>query len=164
MAVLSEVLEFEVLGHPEPAGSKAGFRHPHTGRVIIVDASKKARPWKQEVARTAGDVIGEGVRPVWGDGPLEVVLTFTLARPRGHYGTGRNALVLKPSAPLFPAVKPDIDKLSRGVLDALTSVVYRDDAQIVRKAAAKVYGEPEGVRIVVRRARREGETASLFGG
>jgi Holliday junction resolvase RusA-like endonuclease len=137
-----------VLGHPQPAGSKTAFQHPKTGRIIVKDAAKNSRPWKQQVAgAAANDMELRGLEMF--DGPLRVELAFVLARPKGHFGTGRNAHVLRPSAPVFPVTRPDVDKLSRAVLDALTGVVWRDDAQVVVKTARKAYGAPERVEIRV---------------
>jgi Holliday junction resolvase RusA-like endonuclease len=39
-------------------------------------------------------------------------------------------------------VAPDLDKLVRAVLDALTAVAYRDDGQVTRITATKEYGTP----------------------
>lgn len=72
-------------------------------------------------------------------GPVDVALTFYLTRPKNHYGTGRNAERLKQSAPSFPAVHPDIDKLTRAVLDALTGICFEDDRQVVGLVVAKRY-------------------------
>lgn len=50
----------------------------------------------------------------------------------------------------LPTVKPDLDKLARSVLDALTGVAYEDDSQVCKLTLEKVYtwGEP-GVYITV---------------
>lgn len=48
-----------------------------------------------------------------------------------------------------PSVKPDLDKLIRAVLDALTGIAYTDDSQVVRILAQKSYGSVEGVRVVM---------------
>jgi Holliday junction resolvase RusA-like endonuclease len=79
---------------------------------------------------------------------LEVL--FVLPRPKGHHGTGRNAGVPKASAPQWPTVKPDTTKLLRAVEDACTSILWRDDAQIVIQTACKVYGDPARCEITVR--------------
>jgi Holliday junction resolvase RusA-like endonuclease len=136
---------FRVLGKPQPAGSKKGFVNPKTNKVVLVDANAKAKPWKKQVAAEAAKKV-DGLF----SGPVEVELHFTVHRPLAHYGTGRNADRLKPSAPAWPIVAPDVDKYSRGCLDAMTSVVYRDDAQVVRKTVTKSYGTPEGVLVIVR--------------
>lgn len=143
--VSGETVEFEVLGRPQPAGSKKAFKHPHTGRIIVTDDAKKSAPWKQQVAGAAAaqlELDGELLR-----GPLKLEVCFYLARPKGHYGSGRNAGVLKASAPEYPAVKPDTTKLLRAVEDALTGVVWADDAQVVDQAAYKRYGAPERCRV-----------------
>src|SRR4051812_44229719 len=127
-------LEFTVHGRPQPAGSKKGFFNPRTSRVVIVDDAKNSRPWKQQVAGAALDAMGD--TPML-NGPVELAVTFFLARPKGHYGTGRNADTLKPSAPEYPTVKPDATKLLRAVEDAMTGIVWRDDAQVVTQRAYK---------------------------
>ena len=83
-------------------------------------------------------------------GPLELTVTFYLARPRGHYGTGRNADRLRPSAPAHPTTRPDTSKLVRALEDALTRQVYADDAQIVRQHAERRYGVPERTEVTIR--------------
>lgn len=144
---------FSVIGRPQPAGSKRAFRHPSTGRIIVTDASAKSKPWKQEVAETARGVLRErhgiDAGPPF-TGPVELVVTFYRQRPRGDYGTGRNSDVLKPGASAYPVSKPDTTKLLRGVEDALTSVLWRDDAQVVDQHVYKRYGTPERAEIEVR--------------
>lgn len=50
---------------------------------------------------------------------------------------------------LLPYKQPDLDKLERAVLDALTGVVYEDDGQVTRIDSAKRYGRKPGVMITV---------------
>lgn len=131
---------FTVYGVPAPAGSKralpAGGKPG--GRPLLVDDSKRSRPWKRDVAQTAGAAMSG--RPLL-EGPLELEVRFCVPRPKGHFGTGRNAGAVRSSAPPHPAVKPDITKLLRAVEDACTGVVWRDDAQIVRQRAEKRYAD-----------------------
>src|SRR5207244_637695 len=75
-------------------------------------------------------------------GPVVIHFTFYRQRPAAHYGTGRNSGTLKASAPVYPTTRPDALKLARGVEDALTGIVYRDDAQIVEERLFKRYGRP----------------------
>ena len=49
-----------------------------------------------------------------------------------------------------PAVKPDCDNLSKTVLDALTGVLWRDDAQVVDLHVTKHYAAEAGAVITVR--------------
>lgn len=143
-------IRFQVLGKPQPAGSKKGFVNPKTGKVIITEDAKKSKPWKQEVASTAEHAVsGDEGWTVCDPRPMRLEVAFILARPKGHFGTGRNAGTVRESAPRYPATKPDATKLLRAVEDALTGVVWRDDAQVVEQAAWKIYGEPERVEIKV---------------
>lgn len=135
---MSAPIAFTVFGKPAPAGSKRGF--VRGGHVIITDASAGSRPWKAQVADKAGEIMGD--QPML-EGPIVARFTFYLTRPKGH--SGRKGLL--PSAPLFPTVKPDLLKLARGVEDALTSICYRDDSQIVVELLLKRYGEPARVEI-----------------
>lgn len=139
-------ISFVVTGHPEPAGSKRAFVNPRTGRAQVVDANRKAAPWKQQVAGVVASLT-DGVQFT---GPVRLDVTFVLARPKGHFGTGRNAGKLKRSAPAFPATRPDTTKLLRGVEDALTDAgLWRDDAQVVEQTARKEYGTPERCEVTV---------------
>lgn len=141
----AEGVSFTVYGIPAPAGSKRGFQRG--GRVIITDDSKRSRPWKAQVATAAGETMdGAGLL----SGPLLLEVLFVMPRPRGHLGTGRNAERVRASAPTHPIVKPDTTKLLRAVEDALTGIVWRDDAQVVVQHVEKVYGEPARCFVSVR--------------
>jgi len=94
-------------------------------------------------------VVAE-LRREWGDkapltGPLALVASFRMPRPKYHYGTGRNADVLKASAPEYPTTPGDLDKLLRCLFDSLEiSGVLRNDSIIVHASATKRYAEPPG--------------------
>lgn len=148
------MITFTVYGEARPAGSKRAFAihrrdgspvlRPNGSPVIaVVDDCKKSKSWKQQVSAAAreayhGDLL---------DGPLRVSLRFFRPRPKGHYGS--KGLNKKGRESIAPTTKPDCDKLSRGVLDALTKVLYVDDAQIVAKLVTKDYGEPARVEVVI---------------
>ena len=51
--------------------------------------------------------------------------------------------------PPFPTARPDLLKLARAVEDAIQSVVYRNDSQIVDEVLHKRYGEPARVEVVL---------------
>ena len=73
-------------------------------------------------------------------------MEFCFPRPKGHSGKRG----LKPSAPTKHTQKPDIDKCVRVVLDALTSVAYADDAQVVQVHARKGWATDAGPGVRVR--------------
>lgn len=152
-------LRFTVYGKPQPAGSKRAFAIKRdgkpTGQIAVADANPKAKGWQQEVAAcaiAASEHPDGSIRALL-TGPVACEMTFYVARPRGHYGTGRNADQLKDSAPSFPVVKPDALKLARGTEDAMTGIAWRDDAQVVDMQVRKRYGLPERCEVVVRSIR-----------
>jgi len=46
-------------------------------------------------------------------------------------------------------VKPDVDKTARCCFDAMTGIMFADDAQIVQMVVSKEYGLPERTEITV---------------
>lgn len=140
------VIRFTAIGKPQPAGSKRGFpirRKNGSIGVAMSDDNPKAKGWQSIVADAAREAYqGELLR-----GPLVVRMHFYLVRPKGHFGTGRNAGTVKESAPPYPAKKPDVLKLARGTEDALSGVVFADDAQIVVEMLHKSWGEPARVEV-----------------
>lgn len=122
--------EVTVYGSPAPQGSKSAKRNKHTGRIQLVESSKYVKPWRDEVVASCLRVRKRGWQPL--TGPLAAEFVFTLTRPKTHFGTGRNADRVRPSAPLLPSGVPDLSKLARSTEDALTTAgVYRDDALVV---------------------------------
>lgn len=123
-------LEFFVPGDPAPQGSK---RYVGNGRFI--EASKKVGPWREAVKAVVSQMDF-----ITFDEPVEVFTTYLLRRP---------ATVTRD----FPSVPPDLDKLERGLFDALTQAgVWSDDSLVVDSHPSKRYadGNPTGalVRIV----------------
>jgi len=71
--------------------------------------------------------------------PLRVDLHLYYPRPKGHYGTGRNAGQLKDSAPTWHTKKPDRDNADKLVLDALTGIFWLDDSVVCAGEIVKKY-------------------------
>lgn len=133
-------VHFTVPGRPRPQGSKRPFVNKHTGRVQMVESSKHIGEWRARVSQIAAQAM-EGMELL--AGPVTMNVTFVLGRPKAHYRTGRNAHLLRDGQPVAPCSTPDVDKLLRGVLDALTGTVFADDGQVVAVVARKVFGWPE---------------------
>ena len=123
---------FTVYGIAQPAGSKTAGKSK-SGKLFVRDSAKGSAPWKRQVAQAAGEAMnGAGLL----EGGLSLTVRFYVPRPKAHFG----ARGLRPSAPDYPTVRPDITKLLRAVEDACTGVVWRDDAQVVAQHAYKQYG------------------------
>lgn len=133
------MITFFVPGIPRPGGSKRAFVIPGTNRACITEDCKKSRDWRAAVGWAASERIKEPLA-----GPLEVRFSFLIPRPKGHYGSGKNAGQVKASAPAHPAVKPDITKLIRSTEDAMKGIAWLDDNQVVFQLARKLYtsGQP----------------------
>lgn len=150
-------ISFTVLGEARPAGSKRAFalRHrdgslvtrPGGSPVInVTDDNKDSRNWKAAVAWSAREAVGSGFALL--RGPLEVTLTFHRPRPKGHFKES-GGLSKKGRESIAPTSKPDVLKLARGAEDALTGVIYADDAQIVAEHLKKMWGEPARLEVTI---------------
>lgn len=141
------MIELVVYGSPAPQGSKKFVGTTKAGRGLMVESSKKVRPWRQDVKAAA-----EALRQQHGtlDGPLQVSMVFTVRKPVSAPKTRRT----------WPDRKPDLSKLTRSTEDAITDAgLWVDDARVVEYTRnAKVFpGEdPDaldapGVRVRIER-------------
>ena len=137
--------EIVVYGSPAPQGSKKFAGVSKTGRGILVESSKRVKPWRADV-KAAAELVRNGA-PI--DEPVVVRMVFTVPKPSSAPKRRRT----------WPMRMPDVSKLARSTEDALVDAgLLRDDARIVEyERLAKVYpGEdPEaleapGARIVIR--------------
>lgn len=140
------MIEITVYGTPAPQGSKK-FVGMVNGHGMMVESSKKVKPWRQDVKAAAIEARA-GAAPI--DGPIVVRMVFTMPKPLSAPKRKRS----------YPDKKPDLSKLARSTEDALTEAgIWRDDARVIGyQRLAKVFpGEdPEaldapGVRITVMR-------------
>ena len=140
-------MEFSIPGKPEPAGSKRAF--VRGGHAIVTDANKNAAPWKLEVKAAAAEAMRRrnGHNGLI-EGPLQVSMVFIVPRPQNHFTSTGNPSAVAKRTP-FPTVKPDLLKLARGIEDAMTGIVYRDDSQIVLERLQKLYGAVYETRVIV---------------
>lgn len=122
-----------VAGVPAPQGSKTRGRHGS-----MYESSKLVGPWRERVGLAAAELVDEPTRA-----PVVLSLKFTTARPSSHLKRDGG---LRAGAPQFPS-RPDVDKLARAVLDALTGVLYVDDGQVAELHLTKGYGAEPGVEI-----------------
>ena len=131
-------IEFFVPGKPAPQGSKK-----HVGRGILVESSKELGPWRERVALAASnEVFVRDMEVIQRPSEVGVMLNFVLPRPASAPKT-KKALASK---------RPDVDKLARACLDALTGIIFEDDSQVVSLRAFKCIaapGEQPGVKIVI---------------
>ena len=135
-----QIIHRVVLGEP-----KAQPRHRHFQRgdfVTTYDPAKKAK------TSFAGILQAEAPKEPISEA-ISLELTFYMARPRNHYGSGKNSECLKDSAPYYHSGRPDLDNLTKFVQDALNKIYYRDDALICQLIASKVYSDRPRTEITI---------------
>lgn len=138
-------MHIRVNGNPAPQGSVAAFaikrKGVPTGRVGMKSDNPALADWREAVRAEAQRELerGAGLEPgahLFGPGePVIIRMVFYLARPAGHFGTGRNAGLVKAGAPRWPMGGKrgdDWDKLARAVCDGLQAGgVVADDKQFI---------------------------------
>lgn len=102
-----------------------------------------SREWKQ-AARQYAAVAMRG-RPVL-LGPVAIMVVALIAPPRSWPDWKRAAALAQR---IMPTGVPDTDNLAKAAKDALKSVVWQDDAQVVEEIVTKEYRERPSLRIVV---------------
>lgn len=127
-----------VPGNPLPKGSKAAQVYraksgKYRARLVeVADMKRQSRKagalvaWMDSIgwlakAEAAGVVL---------QGPVALSCTFYLEKPE------------KPKHDSEPITKPDVDKLARAVMDALTEIAYVDDHQVVELVCRKRFATP----------------------
>jgi len=107
-----------VYGIPGPQGSKVYKGQSLAGRGILVESSKKVKPWREAVKYAYLDAVGRSY-PMFVE-PVRVEMTFTFAKPKrpkyACHGT-----------------RPDLSKLARSTEDALSDVgCWADDSLVTQ--------------------------------
>ena len=130
-------IELRFLGDAAPQGSKVLTRWGG-----LREASKKVEPWRGVVQYQSGQQYKGPVIT----GPVSIEMTFLISRGKGHWSKAKGKEdQLLPSAPAHHTSAPDVDKLTRGLLDPLTvrcgGCVLKDDSQVVEIVARKRYAE-----------------------
>ena len=132
---------FTVFGtDPAPQGSKkyVGTRRTAAGANIplIVEASPKLPAWRKAVDDAVRQAMFDSGDLSKFEGAVKVEAVFYLTR--------------KPSVKReYPTVPPDVDKLTRALLDACKAV-WTDDALVVRLEVSKKYAVGQsGVAVTI---------------
>ena len=145
--MLANEIRIAIPGHPKTKGSmKCIGRVGKRGHVLIED-HKTSKPWLDTLTGWLNKMLAG--REAAAGQPLGVEASFSIDRPKSHYGTGKNARTMKDR---FLNAYPvghntgDVDKLLRVVLDALQKAdVIPDDCAVVECTTRKGYitvGDP----------------------
>jgi crossover junction endodeoxyribonuclease RusA len=119
------MITFSVNGKPIQQGSMKVIN----GHVLHAKGSELIY-WRSAIALEASRHISKMY-----EGAIRLEIGFRMEKPKSVKRT-------------YPTKPPDLDKLVRSVLDALSGVAYVDDGQVTEIAANKAYGVA-GVDITV---------------
>ena len=130
-------MQIIVEGKPEP---QLRPRATRIGNSIRLYDPKTTTDYKNLVKWTA--------KQQWKQKPLECPLVVELDIYRQiPKSTSKKRRKLKNERVIRPVVKPDIDNYSKGILDSLNGIVYKDDSQVVSLIANKYYSDNPRVEI-----------------
>jgi crossover junction endodeoxyribonuclease RusA len=121
------MLNFTVYGVPQPQGSIRAFTPKGWKRPVLTSDNAKVKPWRQEIAGTALAIMErDSIRRIERPAGVKVTAYFYFPRPKSTKKSVEHK-----------TTKPDIDKLTRALHDALTGIAFEDDSQIVESKAVK---------------------------
>lgn len=146
-------LQLWVSGLPAPSGSRrvVPIRRRDGSQTYRLIADRRLSDWIVSIRYIAQQAM-QG-KPPWKE-PVRIGLEFRFPRPKSHYRGGKpDPDRLRKDASRLVVRRPDLDKLCRAVLDAMTGVVWVDDALVARLQAIKYYDDTPGVLIVADRVK-----------
>jgi len=138
---VSKLIDLFIPGVPRPQGSLTGMVSKGSNRVFMKYPDSTVQHRNMLVYTLAAAYEGEEYC-----GAVILATTFTFPRPKSHFGTGKNAQLLKATAPDWHIQTPDADKLLRLTGDAVTIAnIIKDDSQIVIARSEKRWTSTEAL-------------------
>ena len=125
------ILSLFINGTPIPQGSKTA--RVINGRPIMYEANRKHAAWRKDVVEGVRHYFkaigGRDVVSIPRTSSAKVWLTFYFDKPKSN--TSEDMVK-----------KPDIDKLSRAILDGLVEAgLLHDDSQVIKLVAEKKWAD-----------------------
>lgn len=118
------MIAFTVYGTPIQKGSARAFYVKQIARAVVTsDTRRGLKAWERSIRDAAQGHAGTLLLDA-----VDVWLDFYLPRPKSL-----------PKKVVHNIKKPDVDKLARAALDALTGVLWKDDSQVVSLIVSKQY-------------------------
>ncbi len=141
------IRQFTVPGKPVPQGSMKAFVTKGKAFTTASNPGPLA-VYRNDIRNTYDHLFG--TEPML-EGTISINIDFVFARPQSHYNTAGSlkGSTYKTPAPRWHAIKPDIDKLVRAALDALSLYAFDDDAQVCYITATKSYDTSPSTSIIL---------------
>ena len=128
------IITISVPGEPIAQPRPRVFRSKSGKAMAVSSASRRIKTWRERIILAAQQQY-DGP-PL--DGPLYLEVTFRLPRPK------RLMRKRDPEGDVPCDKRPDLDNLLKAIKDGLGSVLWRDDSQVARVDATKVYHSKNG--------------------
>lgn len=127
---MTQSISFTVYGQALPKGSARAFMPKGAQFPVVTSTTRGLKDWEHAIATAAqGQSNGKLIL-----GPVILTVAFLLDKPRSMPGSRKHH-----------TKRPDLDKLIRAATDALTGVLWKDDAQVVSIIATKDYASADDV-------------------
>lgn len=132
-------LSFEILGIPKPKQS-ARFRivdKKTGGRFIASYQKKSVMDNEANISWTVTQQLPQGFVPF--DCPIHVDIKYIFPIPTSM--SKKDDRAIREGKKIFKPTKPDLsDNLNKGLIDALSGIIFVNDSRIVSMTAEKYYG------------------------
>lgn len=130
--------DFVVLGRPRGKGRP---RFARRGNYVTTYTPKETEDYEKQIRKAFKEKYGE-VEPLKGNVEMKIMACFGV--PKGTSKKKTTELLDTP----YPK-KPDIDNVSKIVLDSLNAVVFEDDNAVVKLRVEKYYATTEYLAIEI---------------
>lgn len=145
-----ETLNLTFPGEPRAVQS---VRFANIGGFVRKYQPKRNEDWKSYIRVSANEQLPDGWKVM--DCPLAIKATFFFSPPKSW--AKYRLRELQCGVRFFKTTKPDLtDNLMKGLIDALTGIIWRDDAIICVVQSSKEYAESPRIELSVN-AINEGE-------
>lgn len=121
------MIEFEIQGVAEPKGRPRFSRHGRSVHTYTPDKTKQFERWFQHKSDPYKPAVPLEL-------PVALDVRFYLPAPKRIKVKDEDFLEHVPVV-----VKPDLDNLLKGVMDAMNKIFWKDDNQVYRFTSEKFY-------------------------
>lgn len=133
------MIYFVVKGTPVGQGSMKAFPRKVGRGVIVTHNSSKLKPWRDQISWAAKEAMKSfKVSLIERPRAVHVDVKFYFERPKSQKADRT-----------YKTTAPDLDKLERALLDSMSGIVYRDDAQVARVWKFKLWAKQDWMSVRV---------------